>query len=76
MLGIIDLPKIWKKLLLVDWVHLDFIGNASRYIDTHYAYAIAFIVYSIQVFRLMIKFRITKEKEKEEDTIKRLQQNV
>ena len=26
------------------------IGNASRYMHTHYAYAIAFIVYSIQVF--------------------------
>ena len=26
--------------------------------------------------RMMIKFRITKEKEKEEDTIKRPQQNV
>ena len=26
------------------------IGNASRYIHTHCAYAIAFIVYSIQVF--------------------------
>ena len=39
-----------KKLLQVDRVHLEFIGNASRYIHTHYAYAIAFIVYSIQVF--------------------------
>ena len=54
---------------------LEFIGNASRYIHTHYAYVIAFIVYSIQVFSShdMIKFRITKEKEKEEDTIKRPQ---
>jgi len=46
--------KIWKKLLQVDRVHLEFIGNASRYIHSHYAYAInkiiAFIVYSIQVF--------------------------
>ena len=42
--------KIGKKLLQVDRVHLEFIGNASRYIHTHYAYAIAFIVYSIQVF--------------------------
>ena len=40
--------KIWKKLLQVDRVHFEFIGNASRYIHTHYA--IAFIVYSIQVF--------------------------
>ena len=42
--------KIWKKLLQVDRVQLEFIGNASRYIHTHYAYVIAFIVYSIQVF--------------------------
>ena len=36
----------------VDRVHLEFIGNAGRYIHTHYTYAItiAFIVYSIQVF--------------------------
>ena len=39
--------KLWKKLLQVHRVHLEFIGNASRYIHTHYAYAIAFIVYSI-----------------------------
>ena len=37
-------------MLQVDWVHLEFIGNASRYIHAHYAYATAFIVYSIQVF--------------------------
>ena len=54
--------KIWKKLLQVDRVHLEFIGNASCYIHTHYAYA-KFLV------RMMIKFRITKEKEKEEDTV-------
>ena len=42
--------KIWKKLLQVDRVHLELIGNASHYIHKHYAYAIAFIVYSIQVF--------------------------
>ena len=35
---------------LEEIVHLEFIGNASRYIHTHYAYAITFIVYSIQVF--------------------------
>ena len=39
-----------KKLLQVDRVLSEFIGNAGRYIHTHYAYAIAFIVYSIQVF--------------------------
>ena len=42
--------KIWKKLMQVDRVHLEFIGNASRYIHTHYACAIASIVYSIQGF--------------------------
>ena len=42
--------KIWKNLLQMDRVHLEFIGNSSRYIHTNYAYAIAFIVYSIQVF--------------------------
>ena len=44
--------KIWKKLLQVDKVHLEFIGNASRYMHTHYGYAIAFTAYSIQVFSL------------------------
>ena len=69
--------KIWKKLLQVHRAHLELIGNASRYILTHYAYATAFIVYSIQVFSSHdVKFRITKEKEKEEDSIKRPQQNV
>ena len=42
--------KIWKKLLQVDRVHLEFIANASRYIHMHHACAIAFIVYSIQGF--------------------------
>ena len=59
----------------VDWVHLDLIGNASRYMHTYYAYAIAFIVYSIQVFSSHNdKVRISKEKE--DDTIKRPQQNI
>ena len=40
-----------------------------------YAMLLLFIPYKFLV-RMMIKFRITKEKEKEEDTIKRLQQNV
>ena len=44
--------KIWKKLLQVDRIHLEFIGNASRYIHTHYAYAIAVIAYFLQVFSL------------------------
>ena len=29
--------KIWKKLLQVDRVHLEFIGNASHYIRAHFA---------------------------------------
>ena len=53
--------KIWKKLLQVDRGHLEFIGNASRYIHTHYT--LMFIPYKFLV-RMMIKFRITKEKEK------------
>ena len=44
---------------------------------THYAYAIAFIVYSIQVFRSHDdKIKNNEKKEKEEDSIKRPQQNV
>ena len=53
MHGIIDLPKFNfedLEFLQVDRVHLEFINNASRYIHTHYAYAISSIVYSIQVF--------------------------
>ena len=41
--------KSWKNLLQADRVHLELIGNASRYIHsffTQHAYAIAFIVYS------------------------------
>ena len=41
--------KIWKKFLQVDRVHLEFIGNESRYIHTQYG-AISSIVHSIQVF--------------------------
>jgi len=72
--------KIWKKLLQVDRVHLEFIGNASRYIHTHYTYTLLLLLlllipYKVLV-RMIIKFRITKEKEKEEDTIKQPQQNV
>ena len=50
--GIVDLPKFNYEDLeqKVDRVHLEFIGNTSRYINTHCSYAIAFIVYSIQVF--------------------------
>ena len=61
---------------LEEIVHLEFIGNASRYIHTHYAYAIVllFIPYRFLV-RMMIKLRIAKENEKE-DTMKRPQQNV
>ena len=51
--GIIDLPQFNYEDLeeIVAGGQGSFhIGNASRYIHTHYAYAIAFIVYSIQVF--------------------------
>jgi len=59
--------KIWKKLLQVDRVHLEFIGNANYAIAAPYKFLV----------RMMIKFRVTKEKEnEEEDTIKRPQQNV
>ena len=48
MPGIIDLSK-FNYEDLQEIVHL-IIDNVSRYIHTHYAYAIAFIVYSIQAF--------------------------
>ena len=54
MPGITDLPKFnyedLEGIVASGRVHLEFIGNASRYIHRHYAYVIAFIVYSIQVF--------------------------
>ena len=55
----------------MDRVHLEFIANAI------YAIA-ALLLFTPYKFlgRMMIKFRITKEKEKEKDTIKRPQQNV
>ena len=52
MPGLIDLPKfIYEDLdeIVAGGQGSFYIGNASRYIHTHYAYAIAFIVYSIQV---------------------------
>ena len=51
--GVIDLPKFNYEDLeeIVAGGRGSFhIGNASRYMRTHYAYAIAFTVYSIQVF--------------------------
>ena len=55
----------------MDRVHLEFIGNGSRYIHTQYAFPIPllFIPHKFLV-RMMIKFRRTKEKEEEEDTKK------
>jgi len=50
--GMIDLPQFDDEDLeeIVAGGQGSFhIGNASRYIHTHYAYAIAFIVHSIQV---------------------------
>ena len=52
--GIIDLAKFnyedLEEIVAGRPAHLGFIRNASRYIHTHYAYAIAVIVYSKQVF--------------------------
>ena len=62
----------------MDRVHLEFIGNTSRYIHT-YALRLRHFFYCLFhkfLVRMMIKFRIREEKEKEEDTIKRPQQNV
>ena len=66
--------KIRKKLLQVDRVHLEFIGNASYYVHTDCAYvtALLLIPYKFLVC-MMIKFGITIEKGKEEDAIKRSQ---
>ena len=70
--------KIWKKLLQVDRVHLEFIGNAGpvTYIRTTTTLLLLLLLFIPCKFlvRMMIKFRITKEKE--ENTIKRTQQNV
>ena len=83
MPGIIDLPKFnYEDLeeIFAEWT--GFIWNllatqVVTYIRTR-PYAIVFINYSIQVFliRMIIKFRITKESEEEEDSIKRPLQNV
>ena len=54
MHGIIDLPKCkYEDLEEIDAGRqgsFGVYGNASRDVHTHYAYAIAFIVYSIQFF--------------------------
>ena len=68
--------NIWKKLLQVDTIHLEFIGNPSRYIYTHYPYAIAFIVYSIQVFSSHDDKVNNERKRKRGRHYKRPQQNV
>ena len=52
MPAIIDLPQFnYEDLeeIVAGGQGSFYIGNANRYIQTHYAYAIAFIVYSIQV---------------------------
>ena len=62
----------------MDRVHLEFIGNESRCIHTVTTTTpllLLFIPYKFLV-RMIIKFRITKEKEKKEDPVKRPQQNV
>ena len=78
----IDLPRFnyedLGEIVAGGRVHLEFISNASRYIHTVTTpkpLLVLFIPYKLLV-RMMIKFRITKEKEKKEDTIKRPQQNV
>ena len=69
MPGIIDLPKFnYEDLeeIVARWtarVHLEFIGNASRYIHTPMPLLLLFIPYKLSV-RMMIKFRITKKKKK------------
>ena len=63
---IIDLPKFnyedLEEIVAGAPYHLEFIGNASRYIHTHYA--LLFIPYKFLICT-MIKFKITKEKEVE-----------
>ena len=79
MPGIIDLPKFsyedLEELSQVDrviWSLL--VTEVVTYIRTT-PLLLLFIPYKFLV-RTMIKFRITKEKEKKEDAIKRPQQNV
>ena len=55
--------------------HFRFIGNPSRCINVRYA--IPFIVIPFMFWvRVMLEFRIAKEKEKQKDTVKRPQLNV
>ena len=71
--------KIWKKLLQVDKVHSEFIGKTQvvTYIRATPTPLLLLFIPCKLLVRMMIKFRITKEKEKEEeDTIKLPQQNV
>ena len=54
MPGIIDLPQFnYEDLekIVAGGQGSFYIGNANSYMQTHYAYVIAFIVYSIQGFR-------------------------
>ena len=55
-----------KKLLQVDRVLLEFIGNAGRYIRTTPTPLLLLSIPYMFLVRMMIKFRITKEKEKED----------
>ena len=82
MPGIIDLPKFNYEDLeetLCRWTGFIWsllVTQVVTYIrTTPTPLLLLFIPYKFLVC-MMIKFRITKEKEKEEDTIKRPQQNV
>ena len=62
--------KIWKKLLQVDRVHFILVTQVVTYIRTTPTPLLLFFIPYKFLVRMMRKFRITKEKE--EDTIKRL----
>ena len=69
--------KIWKELLQVaGFIWSLLVTQVVKYIDTTpMLLLLLFIPYKFLV-RMIIKFRITKEKEKEEDSKKRPQQDV
>ena len=78
--GIIDFPKFsyedLEELLQVHRVIWSLLATqVVTYIRTT-PLLLLFIPNKFLVRKMMIKFRITKEKEKGEDTIKRPQQNV
>ena len=79
MPGIIDLPKFKCgdfELLQVDKIHLEFIGNASRYIHsvTTPTPLLYYLFHKFSV-RMMIKFGIRKEKENSQGIWRRTGRN-